>query len=528
MIEKLLHKVGLQRIKPKSGKRENVSGFAAASQGRLVASWNPVNMSMDAMMRYQLRLIRARSRDLSVNNPYIKKFVGMVITNVLGPTGINFQSQIKLKNGKFDTTKNDLIEAAWKKWGEKKNSPDVTGKLSWTGIQKLALRSVVRDGEVLIRKIRGFDNPSKFALQLIEADHLDENYNADLGNGNKIVMSVEVDPWSRPVAYHLFKNHPYDYFGGMSNMLRRERVPADEIIHLFTPLRIGQKRGLPWFYAVAAKTNILDGFQEAALVASRIAAAQMGVIETPDSMCRAESEDSSGRQEITADPGAFPVLGPGEKMTMFDPKHPSTQYDKFTTQVVREIASGLEVSYNSLSSDLERVNFSSIRSGTLEERDSWRGIQGWLIYDLCKEVQPEWLRMEILTGLLPFPLSNFDQINQSKWIARSWSWVDPLKDQKANVEGVGALLLTRTDIAAEQGKDFFEMIDTIADEEAYIKEKGLTSLLPGKATEQPAEGDPGKPNDIPAPAKDDQPVKKSIKIVTLGDRSIYTEEQQNA
>jgi lambda family phage portal protein len=178
---------------------------------------------------------------------------------------------------------------------------------------------------------------------------------------------------------------------------------------------------------------------------------------------------------------------------MFKPEHPTTAYEGFVKQVIRALASGLEVSYNSLSSDLEAVNFSSIRSGTLEERDNWKAVQGWFIEDCCEQIWLPWLEMAVMTQQLPYSIYDLGRLNACKWQGRSWSWVDPLKDQKANSEGIATGLSTRTDIANEQGKDFFEMIDTIAEEEKYIKEKGLTFVFPGKGTAQPPEGKPNEP-----------------------------------
>jgi len=120
MLDKILRRLGYQKIAKRS-----MTGFAAARTDRLVSSWNPANLSMDAVLRTQLPRIRARSRDLSINNPYIKKFIGMVAVNVLGPGGISFQSKLKFKNGSLDERSNIAIETAWKEWGRRRHSPDV-------------------------------------------------------------------------------------------------------------------------------------------------------------------------------------------------------------------------------------------------------------------------------------------------------------------------------------------------------------------------------------------------------------------
>jgi lambda family phage portal protein len=476
MLERILQKFGYRKV----GKR-SATGFAAARTDRLVSSWNPANLTMDAVLRAQLPRIRARSRDLSINNPYMKKFIGMVSVNVLGHGGISFQSKIKRPDGSLDEKLNRAIEAAWQQWGRRRHSPDVTGKLSWTRLQDLCLRTVARDGEVFVRVVPEYENPHRFALQLIEPDAVDESYNAELPNGYRITMGVEIDPWGRPVAYHVARRAANDYSDWQAYQ-RRERIPAGEMIHLFVPFRINQRRGVPWAYAVMAKTNVLDGYEEAELVAARIAAAKMGFIETADGMFQGDDRDADGRQYIEAEPGSFPVLPPGTTMNMFDPQHPTTSYRDFVKQVLRAIACGLEVSYNSLGADLESVNYSSIRSGTLEERDAWKAIQGWLIEDLCERVFEGWLRMQLLRRTLDVKLSDLGRICESAvWRGRSWSWVDPLKDGKAMTESLESGMATRTDLLAEQGKDFEEHVDQLVYEQEYMSRKGLKLAAAGTA-----------------------------------------------
>jgi hypothetical protein len=54
-------------------------------------------------------------------------------------------------------------------------------------MQRLFIKTVAR-GECLIRMIKGFDNPYRFALQFIEPDQLDEKFN---DSRRLIVMGVE-------------------------------------------------------------------------------------------------------------------------------------------------------------------------------------------------------------------------------------------------------------------------------------------------------------------------------------------------
>jgi capsid protein len=62
--------------------------------------------------------------------------------------------------------------------------------------------------------------------------------------------------------------------------VKLERVPVDaaEIIHKFIQYRPGQTRGVTLFAPILLDLKMLDGYQQAELVATRMAAAKMGFL----------------------------------------------------------------------------------------------------------------------------------------------------------------------------------------------------------------------------------------------------------
>ena len=131
------------------------------------------------------------------------------------------------------------------------------------------------------------------------------------------------------------------------------------------------------------------------------------------------------------------------------------------------------MAYNSLSSDLEGVSYSSIRSGTIEERDQWRVKQNWMIQHFMLPIYENWLSMQLLTNTVGQDMTMFDSLMDIRWQAKSWNWVDPLKDIKASVEAINAGLKTHSEVIAEQGGDIEDVFDQLAYEQALAKEKGL-------------------------------------------------------
>jgi len=133
----------------------------------------------------------------------------------------------------------------------------------------------------------------------------------------------------------------------------------------------------------------------------------------------------------------------------------------------------LGVAYNSLSSDLEGVSYSSIRSGTIEERDQWRVKQNWMIQHFMLPIYEQWLQMQLLKNTINQDMTMFDSLMEVRWQAKSWDWVDPLKDIKASVEAINAGLKTRSDVISQQGGDIEDVYDQLAYEQALAEEKGI-------------------------------------------------------
>lgn len=467
--------------------------YNAAKVNRLTNDWTTVNLSADATTRYALRTLRARSRDLAENDDYARKFLHMVRTNVIGPAGIRLQSQAREpNNGPLDKAANDRIEDAWRRWG-RHGSCDVTGRLSWTDAQSLFIASVLRDGEVLIRKVRGYDNPFAFALQFIEADHLDEDYNIEVWlNGNEIRMSVEFDRWRRPVAYHVLVKHPGDYTYVSKTGQLRERIPASEIIHAYITERAGQSRGVPWMISAMTRLRNIGAYEEAAIIQARVDASKMGIIQSPTGTeYQGESKDAGGNIIHEVEPGLVTQLPAGWEWKQHDPTHPSGEFGPFMKAALRGIASGFNVSYNTLASDPEGVTYATLRSMLLEDRDAWRIMQTWTAEMLCDAVYPEWLSMALLTQELALPVSKIAKWNAPRWRPRGWTWVDPENEMAANISGIRAGVNSQVRVLGEQGLELEDVFAELAEAQKLAEQYGITLDLSSTGTPPPQPDAPG-------------------------------------
>lgn len=466
-----------------------VRKFEAAAANRLTASWMAGSASMDDDLRNSLDAVRNRSRDLFKNDAYAAKFGRMVRNNVVGAQGFVLQCAAVESNGKPDAAANTAIEDAWYRQCRPGNF-DVTGKLSGDDFWRTAATVLPRDGELLIRKVRGKGcGEFGYQLQLLDVARLDTNFNREATPGsNAIIMGVEVDSFRAPIAYHLFKS-----LRASVGSRERERVPATDILHLFIPWDAEQTRGLPWMHAAMHMLRQLGGYREAAVIAARIGASKMGIYtRTGEAVPPNEGEDEQGNFITTAEPGQFEVAPDGYSFETFDPAYPHEQFDVFCKAALRGISSAWGVAYNGLANDLEGVNFSSIRSGVLEEREEWMVIQAWLIAIALVPIFEDWLAHALLGGSIrlpngsSLPAGKIDKFKAHTWQGRRWSWVDPMKDVEASVVAIENHLASPQQIAAQTGRDIVDVLDDIKRYHDMLRERGLPIPQPKPAPPKPS------------------------------------------
>lgn len=480
--------------------------FEGARADRLTADWQATVSSINEELRSDLDRLRSRCRHLVNNNDYARKFRLMVQTNLVGPGGIRLQARVQDGPGRPDRLANAAIEAAWAEWSA---ACDLAGR-PLRDLCETLVGQLPADGEFLVRMVRGpaAGNRFGFALQAIDADRIDTTYNqAGVAGRNAVVMGVEVDTYRRPVALWVFSAHPND---GIHAARQRERIPLQDLLHCFKAERPEQLRGIPWMAPGVISLYHLGKFSLAALLAAEHGANHYGFFSTPDGVAPVGMDDG-GEQISVSQPGTYDVLPPGVSFQQHESKYPDQAFAPFVKAQLQRIASGWGVAYHSLANDLEGVNFSSIRSGTLEERDRWASDQEWLVAALLRPVFLQWLQQSLLRGAVvmpngsPLPAAKMDKFSRHQWQPRRWDWVDPMRDTEANILKVRAGLMSPQDLSAAMGYDFEDTLAAIKQAQDLAQEFGvrLTAYdsTPGATPATPVAADAPAPAPAPEPAR---------------------------
>lgn len=488
--------------------------YEAADQSRTKATWQGSQATSNEEIRRALYRLRARSRDLAQNNDYMKKILSLHVNNIVGPDG--FTLKVLARDPKTNavlTDVNAIIKRGFFDWSSRATC-DITGRFALPEMCRVLVRTIVRDGEGLVRVIRGskkdVGNKYGIALQVIETDRLDINRSTYLDNGNRIVMGVEVNTYGKPVAYYIFNEMEPIFQGSVQAGFKSERVPADEIFHLYVAERPEQQRGVPWVHSCLTTLYHVDQAIEASLVAARVGASRMGFIETPDGNAGplADGMDEVGALYEDFAPGKIGVLPPGYKYTEGQAKYPDQGFTPFIEACLRSVSSSLSLQYHSVGNNLAGVSFSSIRSGELESRDHWKGLQAWFIDVFLNPLYSIWLEQALLNNALcygvtgkPLQITDFDTFNVPEWRGRRWDWVDPLKDMNAKVIAINNGLDSRTNVLAELGRDMDDTWHELSEEGKAAEEMDLAIQgLNEPETLTPTQNEQGDQ----APAKDDQ------------------------
>lgn len=479
----------------------SAGGFAGAAVGRLTASLASWSGSVNLDLEGSLPILRARARQLCANNEHGRRFLSLVAANIVGPAPLPklqvrafFAGAKGSKPPTLDKAANDAIEVAWLAWCE--DGADLTGLMDFNALCRTTVKAVARDGEAIVRIVRSADLKNGIALQLLEADRLDENINLQLASG-VIRQGVEMDSAGRRLAYWIKRRHPGDRYGAAGAAQDSERVPAQDIIHIFLPERAEQARGYTWLHAVIVRAMQLHGFNDAAVVAARLGASKVAALqraeEAPDATATMADAQVGGAFHINAEPGDMIELPPGYTINGWNPEYPHANYESFVKAAMRGIAAGLDVATHNLSGDMTDVNYSSARIAELSEREQWMVLQGWFIRALVRPIYREWLALALIRGEIrfessgkPLPPERLEKFSgASHFRGRRWRWVDPAKEVEAAEKGVALGIVSRTRLAAEQGEEFEDILDELQMEDGMIAAAGLKPAAPDPQKSKP-------------------------------------------
>lgn len=437
-------------ISPRQGVRRMVGRemLTRAYEGASRADgWRPRRGGASARADYlaDARELRNRARALVSNVPYIAQAINVMVSCTVG-AGIM---------PRWVGDVGGVTAARWKAWVP---HADYDGLLDFYGLQGKAWGTLKVDGEVLgrLRERRIGPTVVPLQIQLLEIDWLDTERN-ELRGANEVIAGIEYGPRGDRLAYWLFDRHPGDV-GLRATLRESQRVPADEIIHLFNPARPGQQAGISALAPVIPTVRDLQVYEDAEQARKNLEA-RMGVIGEWDEGLLQDvklpeadpSRASSGPATLDLGElagGGMVGLPPGLRNPVFVQPTVAPGYVDYVKHKQKNIASGLGVPYEFMTGDLSEVNFSSSRVRTNQykrdvEREQWT----LLVPMFCSRVSTRWLSLMELSGqAAPAGVA-------PDWTTPKWASVNPVQDVAADLSEIKGGLSSISEKIRQRGYD---------------------------------------------------------------------------
>lgn len=398
------------------------------------------------------------------------------------------------------------VEAEWRNWANDIDRYSDAERFSTIGgLFALAFRHKLMDGDALALAHWLPNRGGKYAttIQIVDPDRLSNPHG--LSNSTSLTDGVERDQMGAAVAYWFRKRHPGDRVLDASDQFEWKKVSRQtrhgrrKVVHYFEKQEAGQARGVSKFAPIVERLKMLTKFDKVYLQSAVLNAVLAAVITSPHDHELIEQAVSGGHElnayqterakfhkasPISFDGAIIPKLFPGESIEHLDSKRPDTAFADFEAQTLRNVAGGIGVSYEQLSNDWSKTNYSSARAALLEVWRSYYKERETFAQGFCSQIYALILEEMIDRGTVQLPENAPDFYSyktaycKAKWIGPARGWVDPLKEADAAQRRLEIGVSTLEDEAAEQGKDWEEIADQRKREQDKMAELGLTPPSP--------------------------------------------------
>jgi lambda family phage portal protein len=438
---------------------------ASKTGDRLGRWWPP---STDFTSYLNPALLKNRARDAHRNNPWARRAINLLVDYVVG---VGLRPMLSLPDAALRKRAGDL----WAAWTEQ---ADFIGREGFYGLQAEAFRTCLIDGEVLALVRPG----PVLKIQLLS----DEFLATQKDNGVDIGGGIQYDGEGRRLGYWLYDKippralNPVPYF-----------VPADRVVHLFTPMKPGFERGISWLAPALVPLFELQGFMEASLVRARTGSLFCGFVRSADGTPLLVNPDG----DTTFEPGSMARLRPGDEVSFTTPPDPTQGYTPFISTQLRAVAVALGLPYELLSGDLSGVTFASGRHSLLAfERTVDSLVQNLVAFQFNRPIWNWWCKIQVAAGTLP------EEILAApvRWIAPEFQTLDSRMTTNSTLQKIRAGLVSRSEAVSSTGADPEALDEQIAADNARADRLGLIyDSDPRRVTLQGQEQPSGVTSDAP-------------------------------
>ncbi|MAD44275.1 MAG: phage portal protein [Oceanospirillaceae bacterium] len=487
---------------------------AGAGFGGQLADWYPSVKTADAALLPNLNMGNARAEDVVRNNAFASNGVQLHIDNIVGEL---FRLSYKPNHLALGISQEDArafardVEAVWLEVAEDPTGCylDAERKRTFTMMIREGVGMHTKAGEDMFA-IEWIPRTGAYISTAIKSVAPKRVSNpGGLMDGNGLKAGVAINRHGAAIGYHV-RSGQSDGYGlghGMGNewryVSRETRHGRPKFAHIFEPVEDGQTRGANQFLTVLEQMQMLPKMHHTRLQNAIVSAMFAATIESdmpPDVVAEILGGGNISSQALlnhmnTAEAyhsnlglklnGArVPHLMSGERLNVQSPGNVDNGYVDFESSVLRWLAAGLNLPYETLSKNFKQMSYSTVKASLGE---NWRYFMGRrkIIAERKATIIFRCVLEEMLfRNLVSLPKGATRDFYQGigawtrcRWIGTGRLAIDGLKETKEAILKIESGLSTYEDEMAIMGKDYQEVFDQQAREIAERKEKDLPTDL---------------------------------------------------
>lgn len=505
------------------------SHYAADTYAPELKSWTPDLLSADGELLPELDTLRARTADMIRNHGLTSGAVQTHLDNIIGG-GLRLSAKPDYRmlgqSREWAREWQRNTEAKFWHWANdpdrycdparRKNFPEM---LAQAYRSYLTAFEILATAEWLPRRGATYST----AIQMIDPLRL-SNPNG-MVDSDTLRAGVELGQYGEATAYWIASGLSGDPMA-WGRARTWKRVPRETpwgravVLHIYEEERAGQTRGKNGIVSVLARMKMLEKFEQAHMQAAILNAMYAAVIES--SMDSEAVGAALGAQSVNANAiGPYmqqratwhkdgnvryngvkiPHLYPGEKLNLLAPQHPNAAFASFEEAALRYIAGGLNLSYEQLSRDYSKTNYSSARAAMLETWRFFASRRKFIANRFATAVYALWLEEAFDRGEVELPpgapsfYAAKSAWTRCQWIGPGRGHIDPLKEANATKVEMELHLTTLEKECAERGEDWEEVLEQRAEEKKFAAALGVDLTPPAAPGAAGAPTDTTDPND---------------------------------
>ncbi len=444
------------------------SHYDGANTGRLGNDWPTTVQTPTQNLRQDRKTTIARSIRAIDNDPHARGLMNVLTANVVGP-GLRPYPRIKFRDGSSKTGINKILMDGWKRYNDEF---DAGKRMTQADSQKVRFGEIFKTGSSIInitksnykRGFLGITNQIMNVLRLDESHdtYYDSDFSQTPSQGTTI-FGINMDKYSAPLSY---------WIQGNDSPISAEFMRVD-----FTQEMAEQFIGIPWMITALKYLWSNEQLISDKIISSRIQS--MISLYLPqsimDSLVKGSAINSD--DQVNWQPGSI-MHGPDNVVPKVIQADDSVKdvLNPLQKLLLHAISMTKGVSYQGLTSDLDKVNMASGRINTNRDNLTYFILQKEFKKVVCQKDWNTFVYRMFLENKIPGRtitdyLKDPWMYNECQWRPHKGGMIDPYKESLAAKEQRQNYLVSLDEWYSDKGEEWTDHLDQIVDEAKYLKDK---------------------------------------------------------